>query len=238
MNQFSIPRDAYRYILFQRTQYLKSPQYERFYRLAKKLTSFESIVQFESRLFKNHIAISYFADMCRELESMKPHLPQQPSAILDIGCGIAGIDALLFDHYNGRCDLFLLDKTGMEEKVFYHFESRGAVYNSLDLAQKFLTLNGVDRSRITTQEATPENEILFGDQVFDLIFSLISWGYHYPVSTYLQPAFERLRPEGRLIIDVRKGNDQAKQIRDLFGNATVIGEDSKSERILAIKSSD
>ena len=238
MNQFNIPSEAFRYILFQRTQYLKSPHYGRLYRLAKKVVPFESIVQIESHLFKKHIAKSYFNDMQRELENLKPHLPQQPSAILDIGCGIAGIDALLFDHYGGQCNIYLLDKTGMEEKVFYQFESKGAVYNSLDLAVEFLTKNGVDPKQIKTQEATSDNEVMFGEQKFELIISLISWGYHYPVSTYLQEAYECLEPGGRLIIDVRKGNNQTDEIRGVFGNATVIDEDRKAQRTLAIKSND
>lgn len=235
MNHFKIPKDAYPLILYQRTQYMKSQGFPRLYRRLVKTLSFEKLVSLESLFFKKHIAGCYFEDMQREIETLKPHLPATPGAILDIGCGMAGIDVFLSAHYQHRCNIYLLDKSHVEDEVFYHFESRGAFYNSLALAGEFLRDNGVPAENIFSQEATDDSQILFDQVQFSLVLSLISWGYHYPVSTYLNQVHSRLAADGRLILDVRKGNDQKLEIERLFGNATVILEDAKSERILAIK---
>lgn len=42
----------------------------------------------------------------------------------------------------------------------------------------------------------------------DLVISLVSWGFHFPVSTYLDQVHDLLREGGRLILDLRKRKDQ------------------------------
>ena len=38
---------------------------------------------------------------------------------------------------------------------------------------------------------------------FDFIFSLMSWGFHYPLDTYSAEVFRLLRPGGFLLLDSR-----------------------------------
>jgi len=130
---------------------------------------------------------------------------------LDIGCGVAGIDVLLSQHYNGNVEIFLIDKTKVDKKLYYNFEKRGSFYNSLQISKSILTANGVNRNKIHLQEATENNEIRF-NQNFDIVISLISWGFHYLVSTYLDRVYIKMNKNGIRIIDVRKNTNSEKDI--------------------------
>ena len=83
--------------------------------------------------------------------------------------------------------------------------------------------------------ANDQNEIRV-EAKFDLVLSLISWGFHYPVETYLARVHEILRPGGHLIMDVRKKTDGMDQIRARFETVEVLVDSKKYERIRAVKS--
>ncbi len=233
-----IPDTAIKYILFQRTEYLRLWN-SKFWRVLFKLNPFltyESVVSFEARLFCADIKERYRNDMMKEYHQLQGYLPERCRALLDIGCGMAGIDTYLHKHYREESDLkfCLLDKTGIDDQVFYGFKDKGAFYNSLDLARELLTQNGIESDMIFTQEATEDNRITF-DTTFDLIISLLSWGHHYPVSVYLDGVYDKLNSGGHLIIDIRNGTDGEKTILDKFGNLDIIAETRKNIRIRAVK---
>jgi hypothetical protein len=101
-------------------------------------------------------------------------LPVQVTRILDIGCGMAGIDVLLKRHYPDA-ELWLLDSDGDEQRNGWN-KSLGA-FSSRSAADELLALNGVKADRwidVNTKEPLKA----------DLVISLASWGYHYPLSTY------------------------------------------------------
>ena len=108
----------------------------------------------------------------------------------------------------------------------------GLRVDSLDQAREFLKLNGVGDSAITTQEATTDNRIPFGSS-FGLIISLISWGFHYPVTTYLSEAARVLASDGSVILDVRKGTNGLRELRSQFSDVRVISEKPKFLRLCA-----
>jgi len=67
----------------------------------------------------------------------------------------------------------------------------------------------------------------------DLVVSLISWGFHYPVPVYLDQVRALLRPGGRVILDVRKETDGRAQLEARFPGVTTISETRKKERVVA-----
>jgi len=237
MEQMSIPNEALKYILFQRTAYLWFHRTWA-YRVLKKIIPFSFYnweVAIEAKLSPARVKALYENDMRQEYASIKDFLPETCSSIMDIGCGVAGIDVFLNKHYQGLAPKFnLLDKTQTEPAVFYKFKTRAAFYNSLAVAKTMLMSNNIPENRVNLIEATDNNDININSSV-DLIISLISWGFHYPVETYLDRAYEVLNEGGTLIIDVRKGTNGLDLIKNKFGKVDIIGSGEKYQRILARK---
>ncbi len=235
MSKINLPISSVKYILFQRTEYLKD---NKIFKLLSKIGSspqfFKMSVNLKSILFGSKIIEQYSKDMESEFELIKQHLPQTAGSILDIGCGMACVDVFISKYYKNNIKIFLLDKTQVDNIVYYNYEQRGSFYNSLQLSKKILESNGVGADMIQTQEATEKNEILFKDN-FDIVISLISWGFHYPLSTYLENVYNKLNKHGILIVDIRKNTGGEKEIEKLFGNCKIILDSEKYTKVLAVK---
>jgi SAM-dependent methyltransferase len=234
----SIPDNAIKYILFQRTKYLiyQNNKWLNSIIIRIPFLTYNRMVVFEAWLFKSRIKRLFSEDMEREYESIKEGLPEDPSAILDIGCGVAGIDVMLARHYKERgksVDFYLLDKTELNDKVYYDLEKTASYYNSLDVARNLLMANGVASERVHIQEVTG-NPIFPGIQ-FDLVLSLISWGFHYPVETYLDEVNDLLKPRGKLIIDVRKGSNGDALVKQKFNSRLVLIKDAQKHQRFMIE---
>ncbi len=235
-DSISIPQSAARFILFQRTAYIRWSESiaARIVRKVAPPLSYNRMINVEARLRNAQIRSLYAEDISGEFSRIRSHLPNSCSRILDIGCGVAGIDVFLSRYYNNDVDIYLLDKSTVSDRVYYLYEERGAFYNSLGVAKELLISNGIDKSRVTTLEATPSSDIDI-DAPLDLVISLISWGFHYPVATYLDRVHALLRVGGRLILDVRKGQGGEKLIGERFGQYEVLSRSPKSIRICATK---
>ena len=238
-----VPDTALTYILFQRTGYLFFTNRAFFRRLRKLVPflSYEKMIDLEAWLNRERIKAHYVADMDQEYQSMKAYLPLACSSVLDIGCGVAGIDVFLRQHYQDQnhaqaqaLQFFLLDKSQLETRVFYGFQSHGAFYNSLAVAKNVLVLNGVADDHVITLEASDDNTIAIQDRI-DFVISLISWGFHYPVETYVQAVYQLLSEQGRLILDVRKKTDGLARLKDWFSACNIIAEEKKYVRVLCLK---
>ena len=234
-----VPNNAVKYILFQRTELsiYRSKEWLLRFVMNKYLPIYNFAVNLEALLLSNRAKKLFSADMEVEYFNLKEYLPERPENILDIGCGVAGIDVMLTRHYGKegkKVNFYLLDKTELNKKVFYGLEKTAAYYNSLDIARDFLIANGVSNENIHTQEVT--GDPVFPGKQFDLVISLISWGFHYPVETYLEEVYGLLKPGGKLIIDVRKGSGGEKFIEDKFGSKPVVIRDAqKHQRFLIEK---
>jgi len=230
----AIPNEAVRYILLQRTAHLRltrTPAYKVASCVIPML--YPLVVRAESRFRRSTVKRLYATDMQAEYDAIRGALPETCDSVLDIGCGVAGIDAILARHY-APCPVrfYLLDKTHVERKVFYNFRSRGAFYNSLDVARDLMACNGVPAESVCLLSATDDNAIDV-DAPVDLVISLISWGFHYPIATYLERVTEVLSPRGCLILDVRKNTGGGDLIRNTFRHVRAIAENTKSERLVA-----
>lgn len=236
-NRYEMPDSATKYILFQRTAYLtltKTLLFKVFRKLIPSL-NYNRMVEFEAKLRSTKVKAMYLTDMEREYLSIKEFLPDNCSRILDIGCGVAGIDLFLNQHYlNREIEFLLLDKSRIEENIYYLYEVKGAFYNSLGIAREILVNSGIDEYRVHLIEATENNSIDI-DKGVDLVLSLISWGYHYPVSTYLEKVYDLLKEGGTLILDVRKNTDGLDLLTQRFGGYRIILQTRKYLRVCATK---
>lgn len=125
----------------------------------------------------------YVADIEAEFAQMEPYLPDEVESIIDVGCGMAGIDVLLKRKFP-EARLTLLDSDG---ENLYHYDAGWgglggwhtdmAPYTNRAAAESLLAANGF---QVDKWMDVGTNEGLDAD----LIVSLYSWGFHYPLSTY------------------------------------------------------
>jgi SAM-dependent methyltransferase len=237
LERIAVPDEAVKYILYQRTEYLRIPHTLAF-RVMNRLIPyplFNRVVEWEARRNPSRIKALYADDMRREFRSIQAFLPRTCASILDIGCGVAGIDVLLNHHFKEEQPTFyLLDKTHVEDSVFYGFHSRGAFYNSLVAAKALMLANEISAQSVHLLEANDQHAIPLDGRV-ELVISLISWGFHYPIQTYLDQVFALLAKGGTMIIDVRKQTEGLDTLGKRFAKVDVILDKSKYWRVLASK---
>lgn len=229
-----VPDDALRYLLLQRTDYLALPKRPLLFRALRRVSRrpvLDAAVDIEAAWRGRAVRRAFNRDMLREYLEIQPHLPRRALAILDIGCGIGGIDVLLHRHY-GTPRLYLVDRNERSQEVRYGFAERGDFYNSFDATRRVLIANGVPEPALRFREVGEECRLDVPEDV-DLVISLISWGFHYPVAVYADQVHRLLRDGGRVILDVRKGTDGRAAIEARFRNVALISETAKKERLVA-----
>ncbi len=169
------------------------PEYNKYLQLQRNHTNFNS-----DMLYK------LIQEQKYEIAEIAKYLKRTPQTVLDIGCGLGIYDLAIDKFYSQPINYYLLDKTtdaSEESKVFYGYKPVGAFYNNLDTTVDFLTSNGIEKDRLHVLSVASSNEttnIMLQNtlQNVDLIISIISWGFHYPVSTYLDTVDKILASDG------------------------------------------
>jgi SAM-dependent methyltransferase len=223
MKNIILPNEAREYILYQRTEIL--PEYQ--LNIAKKILEKLKIKNYYKDFIKenafkkaNQIDEEYIKIMEGIAINIMPHIPSDTKNIMDIGCGM-GLLSLLLYRYLNEPELKLIDKTKIEDEIYYNYEKKGAYYNSLDIAKKLLIKNYVKEDKIKLIEA-PENGVIeIEKNSIDLIISTISWGFHYPVKTYLESVDNILKDDGIVIIDIRKETGGEQELMKKFTIETI-----------------
>lgn len=162
----------------------------------------------------------------RDYETIATYLPEKAQHILDIGCGLATIDLKLADKYP-EAHYWLLDKSEMVEKSPRGFHEKYFFYNSMDLVGEFLCGNGMKEEAIHLIEDTLEP--LYGRQ-YEVILSLLSCGWHYPLETYLWFIKSHLAEGGVLVIDVRCNPLQESILYGVFRSIEKIYNEAESKK--------
>ncbi len=178
------------------------------------------------------LAALYYEACAEDFRTIRDYVPDSCHRILDIGCGLGGLDVILARHLLGEPRFYLLDHDRVDDPLFYGYANAAPAYNSLVLTRATLEANGVDSDAITLLDAAQGINL---PESVDLVLSIRSWGYHYPVTTYLQGVFHALAPNGgRLILDVRRGTDGMAALTryDQWEQVEVIHEDVKFQRVM------
>lgn len=151
-------------------------------------------------------------------------------AVLDIGAGVGGIDVLLWKKC--RPALCLLDYDKSAPKLKYGMQPTGEPYNSMKATEQMQKRNGVQGVEYYTPEDVDKGALM--GRGFDLIISCLSWGYHYPVQTYLKAAYETIKEDGAIIIDVRADDDKRWRIpvETMFRDWRILARGNKREKII------
>lgn len=169
----------------------------------------------------------------KEFEEMKSFLPKKATNIADIGCGMCGIDVLIYHHFKDP-DLLLIDGDMIDEKVYYGYQSETALYNSFMEAENLLIENKVP-SDVFSFCYMVKGDNIYSNTIFDCIISLLSCGYHYPLETYFPFIIKNMSDDGVFICDIRQGTDGLKTIEENFLEYKLISDYNKSDRIAAYK---
>jgi len=153
-----------------------------------------------------------------------------PTRIADIGCGSAFADLLLYRRY--KCEIVLVDIEASDERHF-GYEKTGAGCARLETAKEFLVKNGVPKSKITL--VNPNEKDVAKIKPVDLAISLASCGFHYPVETYGDFFDKQIKPNGGIVLDIRKGSGGIKTMKQ-YGDVTVLKKYPKHSTVIARKS--
>ncbi len=133
----------------------------------------------------------YAVHVAEDFAGMEPYLPERVDSILEIGCGMAALQVHMKERYPDA-RLELLDGDTVTKEGGAGYSSNPDIYNSRRHTEMLLEANGVKVDRwhdIGTKYLLEA----------DLIISMASYGYHFPLSTY--------RIKGLCIIDLRRGSE-------------------------------
>lgn len=179
----------------------------------------------------------------KEIDLINSFLSQPPKTVMDIGCGLGIYDLALHDYYKSDIDYYLVDKSTdpeEESKVFYGFKEQGAFYNDLDYTHQFLEQNGIpsDNLHMIHVEETQEETCQYLEEYLpniDLVISIISCGFHYPVSSYLDTVKELLSDDGLFCFHCRGLEENLPVIESSFDILHPQKEEIKSGSFLICK---
>ena len=165
-----------------------------------------------------------------ETEEIRSHVPGVVESITDIGCGVGIMAAMMYHHFD-KPALFLVDGEGEPSDAVFGYTDTLSRYNSRGVIADVLSANQVPLSSYVYFNASQ------GDQLppieSDLIVSLLSCGYHYPISWYLDWITRSLADDGALVIDVRDGTDGMDVLYAVFDDVQVIHQRDKKARVIA-----
>ena len=205
-----------KYFLLQRNAYLSDFQKV----LRKKLGRY---------LFTN-LFVNYFnpikninnklnKDFKLEFDAISKFFPKEVDSMLDIGSGLGIIDIFISYYFNNNLNITLIDKNRIEKKVSYGFNAKGQFYNNFDLTLDFLKSNGLDDERIDFVDADSKDSI---NKNFDLVISLLSMGYHYPINQYLKMLRSNTNKNTVFIFDIADEYTGLDLIKNTFGSVDII----------------
>lgn len=227
------------FLIMQKTQYLKFAS-ESEVENVKLLYGdnfddyYVPLIEFISNNYHERLENAFSRDVNSDFESIKDYIPPQRKIkdfkILDIGCGIAGVDCVLNTHYKNP-HFYLLDKSTVDSKIHYGYQKTGAFYNSLSVAREILNINGVNYDRINTIEVDDVSSVVL-PRGMHLVISIMSWGFHYPVDVYLDKVTKILTDQGVLVIDVRDNTNGIELLKSKFEEVSVCGVFGKALRTI------
>ena len=165
-----------------------------------------------------HVEAALFKETRADFKGMIPFLPDDLSSTLDIGCGVGSIDVLLALRYPSAT-IYVLDgvePSGRRRKHSYGPAEGYSVFSRSSLTMGFLRGHGVEATWLSIGDPLPKA---------DLVISLSSWGWHYPVSEYAAHV------TGRVIMDIRENTEGIEAMEAAgFVHVGTIPKDSKGAR--------
>ena len=163
-----------------------------------------------------------------ELETFKAFLPDSAENVMDIGCGLGIINIYLNKFFNKKSNFFLLDKSRIDKKINYGFSSNYESYNDLNETKNILLENEVDSGSIYLFDVEKKFQI---NKKMNLVISLKSMGYHYPINTYIELFRNCCTKDTVFIYDIGDNQYDENYLETIFDNVKIIYEE-KTNNVL------
>ena len=205
-----------RYFLLQRNSYLSKSQ-QKMRKIFGRYLFTNFFVFFFNSIFKINKRLNKEFEI--EFNQIINFLPKDVNYILDIGSGLGIIDIYLNNHFNNIPKFTLIDKTRLEKKVSYGFDNRGQFYNNFNLTLDFLKDSEIDRERIDLVDAYSKETV---NKNFDLVISLLSMGYHYPINQYLDILARHTNKNTIFIFDIANEYNNFDLISKMFVSVSIV----------------
>lgn len=156
--------------------------------------------------------------------SIREYLPEKAADILDIGCGFGGLAALLRLHYAPETDphFHLVEQARIPGAEFSRPTPDAPDLDPLACAAELLIANGVADTHVHT--IASDNAKSLYEYKYDLIVSMRSWCYLYPIETYIEVVRTALRPGGIFFVDVHNNLGGLAALRAYLPAATLVSE--------------
>lgn len=149
----------------------------------------------------------YINNKVQLFESLDQYLGQPPKRILDIGCGFAKVSELFQKKYG--TELYLL-----ESDISNSSGKRIGKWGAVDNFQWYLPVERLrqewDAQGMTYTLVDGANIQIDPDIKFDLVYSWLSCGFHYPVTTYQDLIKKHTTKESVVVMDFRINLDTAQ----------------------------
>ena len=149
----------------------------------------------------------------REYNIINEFLPKKALNVMDIGCGLGLINIFINKAYSGRANFYLLDKNRVDKKIKYGFSKNYESYNSLTETKNILIHNGLSEKNINIYDVEKGVHI---NKKIDLVISLKSMGYHYPLECYLKLFSTCCDRETIFIFDISEGDGNIDLLKKYF----------------------
>ena len=123
---------------------------------------------------------------------------------------------------------FLLDKNRVDRKIKYGFSSNYESYNDLNETKNILLNNNIDTNCINLFDV--EKQFLITKKM-DLVISLKSMGYHYPINTYIELLRNCCTKNTVFIFDIGDNQYDENYLKKIFDDVKIIYEE-KTNNVL------
>ena len=190
------------------------------------------------RLLFTNFFINYFQNkniekisedlFLREFETFKYLLPNSVNNIMDVGCGLGIINVYLNNFFEKKPIFFLLDKNRIDRKIKYGFSSNYESYNDLNETRNILLENNINGNCIHLFDVEKQFQI---NKKMDLVISLKSMGYHYPIDTYIELFKNCCSKDTIFIYDIGENQYDENYLKKFFDDIKIVYEE-KTNSIL------
>ena len=186
-----------------------------------------------TNFFVNYFQVQNFEKITeklfyKEFETFKKYLPNSVENIMDIGCGLGIINIYLNEFFEKKPVFFLLDKNRVDRKIKYGFSSNYESYNDLNETKNILLENNIDTSCMYLFDVEKQFVIT---KKMDLVISLKSMGYHYPINTYIELLRNCCTKDTVFIFDIGDNQYDENYLRTIFQDIKIIYEE-KTNNVL------